>query len=117
MVSNAARKYEKVSQPRQVTSPQPAEQPVHWSRFERLLMVVGGTITLVLIITLLSTKIAINTRQRNYQDLQAKVTQVKNSNASDRQEIADLTSQSNLKRIAKHYGLSDQNSNVRNVNR
>lgn len=117
MVSNAARKYEEAKRPTQVTRSVPVNRPVRWSRFERLLMVVGGAITLLLIIALLSTKIAINTRQRNLQDLQAKVTQVKNSNASDQQEIADLTSQSNLKNIAKKYGLSDKNSNVRNVNK
>lgn len=117
MVSNAARKYEETERSTQVTQPVPVNRPVHWSRFERLLMVVGSAVTLLLIITLLSTKIAINTRQHDLQDLQAKVAQVKNSNASDQQEIAELTSQSNLKNIAKKYGLSDKNSNVRNVNK
>ena len=118
MVSNAARNYEEEQVPvTPIDQPQPGVQPVRWSRFERLLMVVGSAVTLLLIIALLSTKISINTRQHNLQDLQSKVAQVKNNNASDRQEIADLTSQGNLKKIAQKYGLSDKNSNVRNVNK
>ncbi|WP_283587932.1 septum formation initiator family protein [Limosilactobacillus viscerum] len=117
MGSNAARKYEEEETPKRATQVTPANQPVRWNRFERLLMVVGSAITLLLIITLLSTKISINTRQHDLQDLQAKITQVKNNNASDQQEIAELTSQSNLKRAAHKYGLTDKNSNVRNVNR
>lgn len=117
MVSNAARKYDQEEVQGESIAVTPANQPVHWNRFERLLMIVGSAITLLLIITLLSTKISINTRQHDLQDLQAKVTQVKNNNASDQQEIADLTSQSSLKRAAHKYGLTDKNSNVRNVNR
>ena len=118
MVSNAARKYEE-EQAQVLPADQPGTvvQPVRWSRFERSLMVVGSAVTLLLIIALLSTKISINTRQHNLQDLQSKVAQVKNNNASDRQEIADLTSQGNLKKVAHQYGLSDKNSNVRNVNK
>lgn len=117
MVSNAARKFEKKEEPRQSTQVMPANQPVRWSRFERLLMVVGSAVTLLLVISLLSTKVTINSRQHQLQDLQSKITQVKNSNSSDQQEIAELTSQSNLKKAAHKYGLSDKNSNVRNVNK
>lgn len=117
MVSNAARKYEsqQVKQVRQ--TPLVRQQPKGWNRLERALMVVGGAISLLLIITLLSTKISINNRQHDLQDLQARVSRVKNSNSSDRQEIAALTSQASLKRAAHKYGLSDKNSNVRNINR
>ena len=62
MVSNAARKYEEEQVPvTPIDQPQPGVQPVRWSRFERLLMVVGSAVTLLLIIALLSTKISINT--------------------------------------------------------
>ncbi|WP_137538413.1 cell division protein FtsL, partial [Escherichia coli] len=95
MVSNAARRYEEEQQEERVVGsaqPQLANQPIRWSKFERLLMVVGSAITLLLIITLLSTKISTNTRQHHLQDLQAKVAQAKNNNASDQQEVDDLTS-------------------------
>lgn len=121
MVSNAARKYEEQEQEQEQTiyvdQPQVDSQPVRWSRFERLMLVVGSAVTLLLIITLLSTKVSINNRQHELQDLQSRVARVKNNNASDRQEIADLTSQGSLKKIAQKYGLSDKNSNVRNVNK
>lgn len=119
MVSNAARKYEQQSEEQTASVPHrvPSQQPTRWTRFERGLMAIGGVISLLLVITLLSTKIAINNRQHDLQDLQAQVTRVKNSNSSDRQEIADLTSQASLKRAAQKYGLSDKNSNVRNINK
>lgn len=117
MVSNAARKYEETEVQVPTTQTTPVNQPVRWTRFERLLMVVGSAVTLLLIITLLSTKISINNRQHDLQDLQAKVSRVKSNNASDQQEISDLTSQSSLKKVAQKYGLSDKNSNVRNVNK
>ncbi len=68
-------------------------------------------------ITLLSTKVAINNQQRHLQDVQTQISKAKNSNISSQQEIAELTSQSHLKSAAQKYGLTDKNSNVRNVNK
>lgn len=80
-------------------------------------MIVGSIVTLFLIITLLSTKVTMNSRQHRLQDLQNQITRVKNANTSTHQEITELTSQSNLKTAAHKYGLSDKISNVRNINK
>ena len=102
MVSNAARQLAGEQQPQQAPRKKTYQQlkispnPVRWSKFERSLVAVGSLITLCLMISLLSTKI---------------------SNTSLQQEIAELTTQSHLKSAAHKYGLSDKNSNVRNVNK
>ncbi|WP_323058472.1 cell division protein FtsL [Limosilactobacillus reuteri] len=120
MVSNAARQLAGEQQPpRKKTYQQPkiSPSPVRWSKFERSLVAVGSLITLCLMISLLSTKISINNQQRRLQDTQTQITKAKSSNTSLQQEIAELTTQSHLKSAAHKYGLSDKNSNVRNVNK
>ncbi len=118
MVSNTARRLEK-KQPQEKRQPiqSPDVNKVSWSPFERLLVTIGSIISLCLVIILLSTKVTINNQQHHLQDLQGRISKVKNSNTSSQQEIAELTSQSHLKAAAHKYGLSDQNSNVRNINK
>ncbi|MBD5805961.1 cell division protein FtsL [Lactobacillus sp. 0.1XD8-4] len=123
MVSNAARQLAGEQQPRQIPKkkvsrqPRIAPSPVRWSKFERFLVVVGSLVTLTLMLNLLSTKININNQQRHLQDIQTQISKAKSSNTSSQQEIAELTSQSHLKSAAHKYGLTDKNSNVRNVNK
>lgn len=119
MVSNTARELsEEQATAGQTQRPLTVSSPkVAWSPFERSLLVLGGIVTLFLVITLLSTKVTMNNRQHHLQDLQNQITRVKSANTSARQEIAELTSQSNLKAAAHKYGLSDKISNVRNVNK
>lgn len=123
MVSNAARKlsgaqFQPLEEERQHQQhPRVKPQAVRWSKFERLLVAVGSLVTLVMMITLLSVKVSINNQQRHLQDLQSQITKIKSSNTSSQQEIAELTSQSHLKSAAHQYGLTDKNSNVRNVNK
>lgn len=123
MVSNAARQLAGQEQPLQMPEkktyrqPQTSPQPVRWSKFERFLVAAGSLITLVLMISLLSTKISINNQQRHLQDVQTQISKAKSGNTSSQQEIAELTSQSHLKSAAHKYGLTDKNSNVRNVNK
>ena len=54
---------------------------------------------------------------QHLQDVQTQISKAKSSNTSSQQEIAELTSQSHLKSAAHKYGLTDKNSNVRNVNK
>lgn len=123
MVSNLARQLNGEQRPQQQEQQSSQQQvrlspqPVGWSKFERLLVAVGSLITLALMIGLLSTKVTINNQQRHLQNIQAQITKVKSNNTSSQQEIAELTSQSHLKSAANKYGLSDKNSNVRNVNK
>ena len=123
MVSNAARQLAGEQQPQQAPrrktyqQPKISSSPVRWSKFERFLVAIGSLITLGLMISLLSTKISINNQQRHLQDTQTQITKAKSSNTSLQQEIAELTTKSHLKSAAHKYGLSDKNSNVRNVNK
>lgn len=119
MGSNTAQKLtnerSESEQPRH--QPQVANQQVPWSLFERLLVSVCSIVTLFLVITLLSTKVSINNQQHHLQDIQTKISKLSNANTSSQQEIAELTSQEHLKAAAQKYGLSDKNSNVRNINK
>ncbi|MBB1078534.1 cell division protein FtsL [Limosilactobacillus sp. STM2_1] len=123
MVSNAARQLAGGQQPQEIPRKKISQQPkitpspVRWSKFERFLIVIGSLVTLTLMLNLLSTKININNQQRHLQDVQTQISKVKSNNASSQQEIAELTSQSHLKSAAHKYGLTDKNSNVRNVNK
>ncbi|MDO4903338.1 MAG: cell division protein FtsL [Limosilactobacillus sp.] len=117
MVSNAARKYQQEEVYVQQQSVSTGSERVGLNAFEKTLYSLGAFATVLLLIVMISTKISINTAQHNLQDLQGQVAQTKNDNASQQQEISDLTSESHLKSVANKYGLSDKNSNVRNINR
>lgn len=118
--SSTARKLSKPqSQPKtQANSGAKAQfQPVAFSKFEILLTTVCSLIICGMMVALVSTKIDVNTAQHHYQDLQTKITQVSNANASHQQEISEMTSQSHLQKIAQKYNLKDSSTNVRNVNK
>lgn len=123
MVSNVAKKLSRerpqITDPRQQVHQQrvPVARTVTWSKFERSLVTVCSIVTVFMMISLLSTKNTMNTRQHKLQDLQSQIAQVKYNNTSQKQAIAEMTSQSQLKSAAKKYGLADHNSSVRNVNK
>ena len=70
-----------------------------------------------MVVSLISAKIALNNHQHTLQQVQNQIAKVNSSNTSIQQEIAEATSQANLQKVAKKYGLTDANSSVRNVNR
>ncbi|HJF53584.1 MAG TPA: cell division protein FtsL [Limosilactobacillus coleohominis] len=104
-----------VQQPREATQPQ--FQPVAISKFEYLLTGCCAFVICAMMISLISAKISVNNSQRHLQNIQTQISKVNNSNISQQQEIGDLTSQSNLQKIAAKYNLNDSNTNVRNVNK
>jgi cell division protein FtsL len=116
--TNVARK---LTQPRRVEQPQtrPMAQfkPVAISKFEYLLTTCCALVICAMMITLISAKISVNNSQRHLQNVQTKISRVNNSNISQQQEIGDITSQSNLQKVAQKYNLKDSNTNVRNVNK
>ncbi|WP_367341883.1 cell division protein FtsL [Limosilactobacillus sp.] len=122
MVSNAAHNLAERSNKQndqassQVTISNPSGMPVSWTG-ERRLLAVCGAIVMAMMICLVTTKIEVTSANHQLQNVQAKVSKVSNSNANERQLIAQLTSESNLNRAAKKYGFTDANTSVRNVNK
>ncbi|KRO26654.1 hypothetical protein DY78_GL000765 [Lactiplantibacillus fabifermentans DSM 21115] len=68
-----------------------------------------------LAILLVSTNIAVSNSQSKLSSVQNKVTKVQASNTSAAQQISELSSRTRLNKIAKQYGLSLNNGNIRNV--
>lgn len=120
MVSNAAKDLVNQTAPQQEewqeTTVQPATPVVSW-RQEIRLCVACGVVLLGMMGAVVSMKIAVTNANHHLQDVQARVSRVSNENASERQEIAELTSESHLNQAAKKYGFSDTNTSVRNVNK
>lgn len=98
-------------------SPHQAPSRVPVSKFEILLTSVCIAILGWMVVSLVTTKINLTNQQQTLQTVQKKVASVNSSNTSIHQEIAEITSQSNLKKVAKKYGLTDANTSVRNVNK
>ncbi|MFB9769436.1 cell division protein FtsL [Lactiplantibacillus modestisalitolerans] len=98
-------------------NPNPAikTQRVPFSKFEKCLCVGLSLIVFSLALMLVSTNIAIGNSQNRLQTVQTKVTKVEASNTSAKQEISELSSRSRLNKVAKKYGLSLNNGNIRNV--
>lgn len=120
MASNAARQLTQptpIITPNQTPTPQTQIKRVPFSAFEKTLITTGALAVFLMMVMVVTTSLTITKQQQSLQDLQTKVAKVKQSNTSDQQEIASLTSQSNLETVAQKYGLSDANSSVRNVNR
>ncbi|WP_048000031.1 cell division protein FtsL [Lactiplantibacillus herbarum] len=100
-----------------VVTPNPAikTQRVPFSPFEKCLCVGFSLVVFSLAIMLVSTNINIGNSQSQLQTVQAKITKVQASNTSAGQQISELSSRSRLNKIAKQYGLSLNNGNIRNV--
>lgn len=100
-----------------VVSPNPASQTkrVPFSAFEKCLCVTFSLVVLAMAIMLVSANIAIGNSQDNLQTVQTKVTKVQDNNTSATQQINELSSRSRLNKVAKKYGLSLNNANIRNV--
>lgn len=98
------------------THTQTEVQTVPFSKFECVLTVFCAAVVVVMMVTLVSTKISISNAQRKLQSVQTQISAVNNSNISRREEISNLTSQSHLKKTAVQYKFKDANSDVRNVN-
>ena len=120
MDANTARELRQVEptpQPEQQPEFHPVKEKVPVSKFEVLLGIVCTVIVAWMVVSVISSKIALTNDQQQFQQVQTKITKINGSNTSIQQEIAEVTSQSNLQRIAHKYGLTDAYSSVRNVNK
>ncbi|WP_318765910.1 cell division protein FtsL [Lactiplantibacillus carotarum] len=100
-----------------VVTPNPAikTRRVPFSAFEKCLCVGLSLVVFSLAIMLVSTNIAIGNSQSHLQTVQTKITKVQAGNTSASQQISELSSRSRLNKVAKQYGLSLNNGNIRNV--
>ncbi|WP_261805732.1 cell division protein FtsL [Lapidilactobacillus luobeiensis] len=97
-----------------VSAPESSHK-VRFSILERLLAVCACAAVLSLMIFLVHTSVGIASNQRQLQDIQTKISQVKTSSVDLQQEIGELGSSDRLAAYAKKNGLSFNDANVRNM--
>ncbi|WP_061775869.1 cell division protein FtsL [Levilactobacillus senmaizukei] len=116
---------EPVRRPKVQPQPTPQQQPQQsprkrWlpvSKFEKCLMTVCGLILAVLMVSVVSAKIAMSNAQHELQSVNNQVTTYTNRNTNTQQEINELQSRTRLDKIAKKQGLTLENARIRNVNK
>lgn len=116
---------EPVRRPKVQPQPTPQQQPqqsprkrrLPVSKFETCLMTVCGLILAVLMVSVVSAKIAMSNAQHELQSVNNQVTTYTNRNTNTQQEINELQSRTRLDKIAKKQGLTLENARIRNVNK
>jgi len=104
-------------QTRQASQQHPQGEKLPVSKFEKCLMTVCGLALALLMVCVVSSKIAMSTAEHNLQSINNKVTTIQNHNTSKQQQINELQSRSRLDKIAKKQGLTLENARIRNVNK
>lgn len=105
-----------VSTPDQVvTKKVRVSQRLNLSVLEKLLIVCGSALLTVLMLVVVSSKIALSNSQHQLQHLDSQTVNVRNDNTNLKQQIGELQSSSRLDKIAKQSGMSLSNHNIRNV--
>ena len=119
--NNLARKLTEQPKP-YVSKPEPTSikrasisKALKLSSFEKLLIVCGSAILTVLMLVVVSSKIALSNSQHELQHLDNRITNVRNSNTNLKQQIWELQSSTRLDKIAHKSGMSLKNANIRNV--
>lgn len=85
------------------------------SSFEKLLIVCGSAVLTVLMLVVVSSKIALSNSQHELQHLDNQIVNVRNNNTNLTQQIGELQSSTRLDKIAHESGMSLSNANIRNV--
>ncbi|KRN97560.1 hypothetical protein IV54_GL001329 [Levilactobacillus paucivorans] len=80
-------------------------------------MTVCGLVLALLMVSVVSTKIAMSNTVHDLQSINNSVTTYQNRNTNAQQEINELQSRSRLDKIAKKQGLTLENDRIRNVNK
>ncbi|WP_057879415.1 MULTISPECIES: cell division protein FtsL [Levilactobacillus] len=100
-----------------VSDPTPSGKRLPFSKFEKCLMTVCGLVLALLMVSVVSTKIAMSNTVHDLQSINNSVTTYQNRNTNAQQEINELQSRSRLDKIAKKQGLTLENDRIRNVNK
>lgn len=110
-----------IEQPKRQTRQTPQQHPqgekLPVSKFEKCLMTVCGLALALLMVCVVSSKIAMSTAEHHLQSINNQVTTIQNHNTSKQQQINELQSRSRLDKIAKKQGLTLENARIRNVNK
>lgn len=108
-----------IEQPQPQLQPTPQGQPqkLPVSKFEKCLMTVGGLILAVMMVFVVSSKIAMSNAQHQLQSINQTTATYQNRNTNTQQEINELQSRSRLDKIARKQGLELDNARIRNVNK
>lgn len=123
--SNAASKWEPKQAPQKLPIHKKRQQPaalpkknrVPFSKAEVLSIVIGNLILLVMTIAVVSSKISFTKAQYSLQSINQEIAVIHNRNVNTKQEISTLSSRDRLLNLAKKYGLSMNDSNIRNVSK
>ena len=123
MASNTARQ---LVTPEPILEPQPTihtttvERPktrVALSVIEKLAITLIGIAFFGMLVSLLTTKIAVVNAQRDLQSTTQKMVQVHAKNSDLKQEIGEMTSSDRLNAFAQKKGLTLNENNIRNVSK
>ena len=110
-----------IEQPKRQTRQAPQQHPqgekLPVSKFEKCLMTVCGLALALLMVCVVSSKIAMSTAEHHLQSINNQVTTIQNHNTSKQQQINELQSRIRLDKIAKKQGLTLENARIRNVNK
>ncbi|WP_191988093.1 cell division protein FtsL [Lapidilactobacillus wuchangensis] len=90
---------------------------VAFSGLERICACCTGLLTIALMVFLVHTNVGIAGTQRQLQDVQVKISQIKAANVDLRQEVSELSSSDRLSAYAQKNGLTFNDANVRNVSK
>ncbi|KRL20432.1 cell division protein FtsL [Lentilactobacillus kisonensis] len=85
------------------------------SAFEKVLIVSGSAILTVLMLLVVSSKVALSNSQHQLQHIDNQIVNVRNDNTNLNQQIGELQSSSRLEKVAKQSNMSLKNANIRNV--
>lgn len=105
------------AQPRVSPQQHPSSHKLPVSKFEKCLLTACGLVLAVMMVCVVSSKIALTNAQHNLQSINNQITTVQNHNTNAQQQINELQSRSRLDKIAKKQGLSLENARIRNVNK
>ncbi len=121
MPQNAVRKL--AVQPKKRTAPihnteiERQTSHVPMSHLEVTVLIVASLVTMFLMISVVSSKIALSKAQYNLQNVNQKIASTQNKNVDKKQEVSELSSRSRLMEVAKNAGLTMNEQNIRNVNK
>ncbi|MDT6980356.1 cell division protein FtsL [Levilactobacillus zymae] len=96
---------------------QPQRQKLPVSKFEKCLVTACGLVLAVLMVCVVSAKIAMSNAQHDLQTINQTTATYQNRNTNAQQEINELQSRSRLDKVAQKQGLSLENARIRTVNK
>ncbi|KRL04674.1 cell division protein FtsL [Liquorilactobacillus oeni] len=123
MAQNTARQMQAQPQiehnPRPIHTKKPELQTgrVPFSRLEILGISIASIIVMILMISVISSKITLSKAQYNLQQVSQGIVNLQNKNVDTKQEVSELSSRNRLMQVAQNNGLKMNDQNIRNVSK